>query len=53
MGCRSRSWRIIGGLFSEFWGYHSAFWTAWIVNAFGVAFYFISIRNHFESNKLR
>lgn len=44
---------LIGGLCSEYWGYHSAFWAAWAVNAFGVAFYFLSIRRHFESNKLR
>ena len=44
---------LIGGVFSEFWGYHSAFWAAWIINAAGVAFYFLRIRRHFESNKLR
>ena len=44
---------LIGGLCSEYWGYHSAFWAAWAVNAFGVAFYFLSIHRHFESNKLR
>lgn len=44
---------LIGGLCSEYWGYHSAFWAAWAVNAFGVVFYFLSIRRHFESNKLR
>lgn len=44
---------LIGGVCSEFWGYHSAFWASWLVNLFGVTFYFTSIRNHFESLKLR
>ncbi len=44
---------LIGGLFSEYFGYHSAFWAAWAVNLFGLIFYFTSIRRHFESNKLR
>lgn len=44
---------LIGGVCSEFWGYHSAFWASWLVNLFGVTFYFTSIRNHFESHKLR
>lgn len=44
---------LLGGLFSEYWGYHSAFWTAVLVNVFGILFYFLSIRSHFESHKLR
>ena len=44
---------LLGGLFSEYWGYHSAFWTAVLVNVFGILFYFLSIRSHFESRKLR
>lgn len=44
---------LIGGVFSEYFGYGSAFWAAWAVNAFGVLFYFWKIRPHFESNKLR
>ena len=44
---------LIGGVCSEFWGYHSAFWASWIVNLFGVTFYFTNIRRHFESHKLR
>ena len=44
---------LLGGLFSEYWGYHSAFWTAVLVNVFGILFYFTSIRSHFESSKLR
>ena len=44
---------LIGGFFSEFMGYHSAFWASWIVNLTGVIFYFTAIRRHFESHKLR
>lgn len=44
---------LIGGIFSEYFGYHSAFWAAWAVNAFGVLFYFTKIRPHFEAGKLR
>ena len=44
---------LIGGLCAEFTGYHSAFWVSWFVNLFGVVFYFLSIRSHFESHKLR
>ena len=44
---------LIGGLCAEYMGYHSSFWASWIVNLFGVIFYFLSIRQHFESNKLR
>lgn len=44
---------LTGGFLAEHLGYHSAFWAAWIVNAAGVLFYFLSIRPHFESRKLR
>ena len=44
---------LIGGLCAEFTGYHSAFWVSWLVNLFGVTFYFLSIRGHFEAHKLR
>ena len=44
---------LIGGFFSEFFGYHSAFWASWIINLAGVLFYFLSIRWHFETHKLR
>lgn len=44
---------LLGGLFSEHIGYHSAFWAAGIVNGLGVLFYFLCIRKHFEANRLR
>lgn len=44
---------LIGGALAENFGYHWAFWGAWIVNATGVAFYFIHTRKHFQNNRLR
>lgn len=44
---------LIGGFLAEHAGYHSAFWTAGLVNAAGVLFYFLVIRHHFETNRLR
>lgn len=42
-----------GGIAAEMAGYSAAFWMAFAINAAGVIFYFASIHNHFESNKLR
>ena len=44
---------ILGGFFSETWGYGSAFWLAFAVNACGVVFFFSYARNHFIKHKLR
>lgn len=44
---------LIGGFLAEHAGYHSAFWAAGLVNAAGVLFYFLVIRHHFETNRLR
>lgn len=44
---------LFGGLISEHWGYHSAFWVAWSVNAMGLALFFLVTRPHFERSKLR
>lgn len=44
---------LLGGLLSEHFGYHTAFWAALAVNASGVAWYFLRTRRHFEANKLR
>lgn len=44
---------IIGGLFAENLGYHTAFWSAWIVNVIGVAALLLFTRKHFLKNKLR
>ena len=44
---------LAGGMLSEHFGYHTAFWAALAVNAAGVIWYFLRVRNHFEKNKLR
>lgn len=44
---------LLGGLLSEHLGYGAAFWSAFIINAAGVFYYFCCTRMHFESNKLR
>lgn len=44
---------LLGGLLSEHLGYGAAFWSAFIINAAGVFYYFCRTRMHFESNKLR
>lgn len=44
---------LVGGVFVEHFGYHSAFWSAWILNAVGVLFYFAYVRNNYLKNKLR
>lgn len=44
---------LAGGVLSEHFGYHSAFWAAWIVNVLGVAGFFGYVRNSFARNKLR
>lgn len=44
---------LVGGVFVEHFGYHSAFWVAWILNAVGVLFYFAYVRNSYLKNKLR
>ncbi len=44
---------LIGGMIAEHWGYHSAFWAMWLANAFGVLFYFLHAKGHFQTNRLR
>ncbi len=44
---------LFGGILSEHFGYHSAFWAALLINAAGVLWYFLHVRRHFEANKLR
>ncbi len=44
---------LVGGVFVEHFGYHSAFWVAWILNAVGVIFYFAYVRNSYLKNRLR
>lgn len=44
---------LLGGLFSEHFGYTSAFVLAAAVNVCGVVYWFICTHRHFEENKLR
>ena len=44
---------LFGGILSEHFGYHSAFWAALVMNTAGVLWYFLHVRGHFEANKLR
>ena len=44
---------LLGGVFSEYWGYHFAFYLALAVNVLGILLFFFSSKPHFEANKLR
>jgi len=44
---------ILGGWLAEMWGYHTAFWSASLVNIFGVAFFFLYVRKHYLSHRVR
>lgn len=44
---------LVGGTVSEYYGYHSAFWVAWIVNVLGVMMFFLYTRKSFIRNKVR
>ncbi len=43
---------LFGGVTAQWKGYHSAFWLAWIVNAAGVAFFYLYAAAHYRRNKL-
>lgn len=44
---------LVGGIIAEHFGYHWAFWAAWLVNALGVAGFFGYVRSSFLRYKLR
>lgn len=44
---------LLGGMIAETLGYASAFWLGALVNAFGVAFFFLTVRRRYEREKLR
>ncbi len=44
---------ILGGFLAQHLGYVAAFYSAWIVNVFGVAFFFLHARGYYIKNKLR
>ena len=43
---------VFGGVIAEYLGYSSAFMAGFIVNAVGVAFYFLYARSHYLKNKV-
>lgn len=44
---------LIGGIISEYMGFHAAFWAGWIVNALGASLYYIYVRRHYLRCRLR
>ncbi len=44
---------LLGGVISQYSGFHWAFWWGWIVNGLGVAFFFAYTRSHFLRKRLR
>ena len=44
---------MVGGFLAEYFGYHSAFWCAWIINITGVVGFFLYVRRSYQKNKLR
>lgn len=44
---------LLGGALAEYWGYHSAFWGAWVVNLAGVIFFLSFARKQFLKKRLR
>lgn len=44
---------LVGGVFAEHFGYHSAFWSAFVVYLLGVIGFFAYVRGHFARNRLR
>lgn len=44
---------LLGGVMAESYGYSSAFWLAWAVQAFGVLFFLAYSRNHYLRKRLR
>ena len=44
---------LLGGALAEYWGYHSAFWGAWVVNLAGVVFFLSFARKQFLKKRLR
>lgn len=44
---------LVGGALAEYWGYHAAFWGAWVVNLAGVIFFLLVARKLFLKYRLR
>ncbi len=44
---------LAGGFLAHNFGFHSAFWAAWVVNGIGVVLYLLYSRSHYLRHKLR
>ena len=44
---------LAGGILTNYFGYHTSFWTAWIVNITGLAGFFLYVKKDYLKNKLR
>ncbi len=44
---------VAGGVVVEFFSYDTAFWMAWVINAMGVAMFFIITRHHYLKYRMR
>lgn len=44
---------MLGGIIAEIFNYHIAFWSAVLAEIFGVATFFLIVRNHYLANKVR
>lgn len=44
---------ISGGFLIEHFGYHAAFWSAWLIEVLGVIFYFMHVRNSFQRHRVQ
>ena len=43
---------LVGGIAVELYDYYAAFWTAFVMNALGVLFFFAYVKKHYNLNKL-
>jgi predicted MFS family arabinose efflux permease len=44
---------LAGGILTNYFGYHTSFWTAWVVNITGLAGFFLYVKKDYLKNKLR
>lgn len=44
---------LAGGILTNYFGYHTSFWTAWIINITGLAGFFLYVKKDYLKNKLR
>jgi predicted MFS family arabinose efflux permease len=44
---------LLGGIIAENYGYTMAFWVAWLVNLLGFLGFWLYVKHHYLSNRLR